>query len=273
VPIRIHGEHGWDVFDPDGTSRKYRLLRRTFGRFVKAFVTVSEDLRRWLVDTVRIRPDKVTRIWNGVDTERFRPRRDTDPDPLPDGFRAPGSIVVGSVTRFSEIKDPLNLVEAFIRARAAAGLDDSLRLVMVGDGALHAKALARLAEAGAASAAWLPGSRDDIPEILRSFDIFVLGSLREGISNTILEAMASGLPVIATATGGNLELVQPGCTGRLVPPADPASLAAAIVAYAREPSARSQHGREARARVLEHFSLGKMLEHYRRLYEESLAEA
>jgi sugar transferase (PEP-CTERM/EpsH1 system associated) len=275
VPIRIHGEHGWDVFDPDGTNRKYRLLRRTLARFVQAFVTVSDDLRRWLIAVVRIPEAKVSQICNGVDTELFRPATPGEPSVLPAEIRDGGrAIVVGSVTRFSAIKDPLNLVEAFIRARGAAGPGAaSLRLVMIGDGELRARALARLEEAGVAAAAWLPGSRDDIPTVMRSLHIFVLSSLREGISNTILEAMASGLPVIASETGGNVELIVPGETGALVPAGDAAALATAIGAYAGDPDLRRRHGNAARARAVEQFSITAMLARYRALYDRILATA
>jgi sugar transferase (PEP-CTERM/EpsH1 system associated) len=273
VPIRIHGEHGWDVFDPDGARRKYRLLRQVFGRFVHVFVTVSDDLRRWLVERVGIPAGRVRRIHNGVDTERFRPSDPGEPRPLPPEIFAPGTLVVGSVTRFAAIKDPLNLVEAFIRARAHSAPEaDALRLLMVGDGDLRATALARLEAAGLAPACWLPGSRDDVPALLRSMDVFVLGSLREGISNTVLEAMASGVPVIATNTGGNTELVT-AATGQLVPVADPAALATAMVDYARDAALRSRLGRQARERAVQEFSIAAMLANYRALYDYTLAMA
>jgi sugar transferase (PEP-CTERM/EpsH1 system associated) len=272
VPIRIHGEHGWDVFDPDGTNRKYRLMRQTLSRFVRNFITVSADLRRWLVEVVRIPARKVTHIYNGVDTERFRPAAASDPNMLPPEFASADAVVVGSVTRFSAIKDPLNLVEAFVRARTEGGSGASaLRLVMIGDGELHAAAVARLEQAGVAGSAWLPGSRDDIPALMRAMDIFVLGSLREGISNTILEAMASGLPVIASATGGNVELISPGETGMLVPPGDAGALATAIAAYAADETLRRRHGEKARARAVERFSIAAMLANYRALYDQAIA--
>jgi sugar transferase (PEP-CTERM/EpsH1 system associated) len=272
VPVRIHGEHGWDIFDPDGTNPKYRLMRRFAGRFVRRFVTVSQDLKRWLVNVVGISADKITSICNGVDVERFRPRTAGDVSPLPADVFGAGAVVVGSVTRFEPIKDPLNLIEAFIRVRARAdAAARSVRLLMVGDGELRNRALARLAEAGAADAAWLPGSRADVAPLLRCMDVFVLGSLREGISNTVLEAMASGVPVIATATGGNPELVADGDTGRLVPPGDAEALAAAIDHYVRDRDARAEAGRRARLRALEKFSLGVMLHNYEDLYDRALA--
>jgi sugar transferase (PEP-CTERM/EpsH1 system associated) len=274
VPVRIHGEHGWDVFDPEGTNRKYRLMRRVFSAFVETFVAVSEDLRRWLTAAVRIAPSKVARICNGVDVERFKPGRSPGVGPLPPHVFAEGTVVIGSVTRFSAIKDPLNLVEAFIRLRTFGG-DDArpARLLMIGDGELRDQALARLEQAGAAAVAWLPGSRDDIPELMRTMDVFALGSLREGISNTILEAMASGLPVVATATGGNPELVTPDETGLLVPPGDHRALADAIAAYVRDAELRRRHGRQARERAVAQYSLAAMLVSYRDLYDRALARA
>lgn len=265
VPCRIHGEHGWDVFDPDGTNRKYRALRRFVNPAIDRFITVSQELECWLIATIGIRSSKVQRICNGVDTERFRPAvARTSRLLLPEQF-PPEAIVVGTVTRFSAIKDPLNVVRAFIEARSdRAGAN--LRLVMVGDGALRADAQAMLCEAGAERAAWLAGSRDDVPHLLRDLDVFVLGSRREGISNTVLEAMSTALPIVATATGGNLELVEDGVTGRLVAPGNAHDLAQVLLDYAREPALRYAHGRAARRRVEIDYSLRRMLADYDALY-------
>jgi sugar transferase (PEP-CTERM/EpsH1 system associated) len=267
VPCCIHGEHGWDVFDPGGTRRKYRAIRRLLSPAIARFVAVSAELERWLVATVGIPAGKVLRVCNGVDTERFRPPpSDARRRLLAERF-PPDALVVGSVTRFGAIKDPLNLVRAFLEARTAPG-GGRLRLVMIGDGTLRAEAQALLLEAGAAAAAWLPGSRDDIPELLREIDLFVLGSLREGISNTILEAMATGLPVIATATGGNGELILPEVSGLLVPPGNSMALAQAILRYAQEESLRRAHAEAARVRAVREFSLERMLTDYAALYAQ-----
>ncbi len=270
VPVRIHGEHGWDIFDPDGRVPKYRLMRRALSPLVHGFVTVSKDLRTWLSAVVGIPPAKITWICNGVNTAKFRPRAAEDPAALPAGFRD-GACVIGTVTRFSAIKDPLNLVEAFIRLRSRPDIDVPLRLVMIGDGELRDAALAKLRDAGLADAAWLPGSREDIPQLLRELDVFVLGSLREGISNTILEAMASGVPVVATATGGSVELIDAGRTGQLVAPGDAEALADAIAGYALDPELGRRHGRAARHDAETRFSLATMIAHYRRLYQRSLS--
>jgi sugar transferase (PEP-CTERM/EpsH1 system associated) len=261
VPLRIHGEHGWDVFDPDGTNRKYRFIRRVMAPFIKTFVTVSRDLQRWLTEVVGIRASRVKHICNGVDTDRFKPRADNAET------EASGDIVIGSVTRFSAIKDPLNLVEAFIDLQAKG---EHVRLLMVGDGELLASAKARLHESGMDEVACLPGSLDDVPDQLRIMDIFVLGSLREGISNTVLEAMASGLPVIASDTGGNPELIEAGANGELVPPGDRQALARAIRDYVQDPELRVRHGLASRDRVMSLFSIERMIDNYRALYLNAL---
>ena len=262
---RIHGEHGWDVYDPDGTSRKYRAVRRVISPAVSRFVTVSKELQQYLIDRVGIPAPKVTRICNGVDTDRFQPREDAARALLPAERFPRGTVVVGSVTRFSEIKDPLNLVRAFIEARRSAD-GAALRLLMLGDGPLRPQAEQMLAESGNASVAWLPGSRDDVAALMRAMDVFVLGSLREGISNTVLEAMASGLPVVASAVGGNLELIQNQTTGVLTPPGDSAAIAQVLLHYAREPQRRLEHGRQARERAVREYSLRRMLADYENLY-------
>lgn len=271
VPHRIHGEHGWDVYDLHGQSRKYRWIRRACQPFVQRYVSVSQDLQRWLREDVGLPGAKLGQIYNGVDAARFRPREGGQEGFPRPGFLAPDSIVVGHVGRMEPVKDPLNLVRAFaLLPEAAPQVCERLRLVMVGDGPLRAQALGILESSGLAKQAWLPGSRDDVPELLRCFDVFALPSLNEGISNTILEAMASGLPVVATEVGGNPELVLQGETGLLVPPADPPALARALATYASGEEARTRHGEAARRRVLERFALEVMVRHYVKLYDSVL---
>lgn len=260
VPYRIHSEHGWEAHDPDRRVWKYKMLRKLLSPLIHQFVAVSRDLQTWLVRRVGIAPDKVWHICNGVDTQRFCP--------LPGARAERGNIVaVGSVTRFEPIKDPLLLVRAFLKARrelSARRVD--LRLMMAGDGPLRAKALELVVAESAAAAVFMPGARTDVPDFLRALDVFVLGSQREGISNTILEAMATGLPIVATATGGNPEIVAAGINGRLVPPNDIKALAEAIATYAEDAQLRREHGRASRARAESEYSLARMLKDYRLLY-------
>ena len=138
---------------------------------------------------------------------------------------------------------------------------------MIGDGSLRQPAQALLEEAGCADLAWLPGERGDVPDVLRGLDCFVLPSLAEGVSNTILEAMACGLPVIATDVGGNSELVDDGSTGILVPPGNVPALAAAIAGLADDGKRAAAMGRAGRQRVEREFSLAAMVDQYRTLYD------
>jgi sugar transferase (PEP-CTERM/EpsH1 system associated) len=271
TPVRIHGEHGRDVGDLDGSSRKYQWVRRAYRPFVTHYVTVSRDLERYATEQVGIPASRVSQIYNGVDAQRFRPAAAREP--VPDcPFSDPRLWVVGSVGRMQAVKDPLNLAHAFVRAlELDPALASTLRLVMIGDGPLRADVRALLEAAGVAHMAWLPGERADIAEQLRGLDCFALPSLAEGISNTVLEAMASGLPVVATAVGGNGELVEDERTGKLVPSADPIALARAIATYARDRGAARAAGRAGRRRVEALFSLDAMVSRYQQLYDGLLA--
>ncbi len=171
----------------------------------------------------------------------------------------------------AEVKAQTSLAQAFIRAlQLDPRARKQLRLVMIGDGPLRERVAAILDQAGASELAWLPGERFDVPQIMRGLDCFALPSLAEGISNTILEAMASGLPIVATSVGGNPELVESDLTGRLVPAADSGALAESILAYFRNPPEARRHGKAGRNRVERHFSLDRMAADYERLYLELL---
>lgn len=265
---RIHSEHGFDSYDPTGDKAKYQWLRRALRPWVKHYIAVSQELENYLRDRVHVPQSRISRICNGVDTVRFSPTR----DPLGRGklasFAPPETLLVGSVGRIAEMKDPLTMVHGFARlvARLPGGRD-KVRLALVGDGALRKDVAELLREYGLLELAWLPGNRDDIPELLRSIDVFVLTSRAEGICNALLEAMATGLPVVATRVGGNSELVQEGVTGQLVPPADPDAIANALLRYANNRELLRRHGTAARLRVKAEFRLDTMVWRYIDVYD------
>jgi glycosyltransferase involved in cell wall biosynthesis len=172
------------------------------------------------------------------------------------------------------IKDPLNLASAFVRAiQLQPAAAKHLRLVIVGDGALRGAVDAVLDRPGVRERVWFAGERADVPDMLRGLDCFVLPSLAEGVSNTILEAMASGLPVIATRVGGNAELIESGMTGTLVPPANSDALAQAMLGYFNDRVTARRHAKAGQRVAETRFSLSKMVADYASMYEHALATA
>jgi sugar transferase (PEP-CTERM/EpsH1 system associated) len=267
----VHSEHGLDVFELDGRNAKYNRLRRWTRPLVEHYVTMSADLARWMREDVGVAADKVSDFYNGVDTEHFRPR-EKPMDLPPDGFADEDSIILGTVGRLQAVKDQVTLARAFTRAlELRPGLARRLRLVIVGDGELRNRIEDVLRGARTSHLAWMAGFQADATPFYNLFDIFILSSIREGISNTLLEAQASGLPVIATAVGGNPEIVAASRAGTLVPPQDPQAIAQAIVRYVEEPELMARHGAFARARMEADFSLNRMLKDYERLYEGGLS--
>jgi sugar transferase (PEP-CTERM/EpsH1 system associated) len=263
----VHGEHGRDVFDLYGRNWKYNLLRRAARPFVSNYISVSRDLETWLRLVIHVPPRNLHQIYNGVDSVKFHPRSGPRPD-----FAHPDSIVFGSVGRMVEVKDYPTLTAAFIQLiRQQPERAERARLAIVGDGPSRDTCLALLQGAGLAHLAWLPGERHDIPDIMQALDVFVLPSRNEGISNTILEALASGLPVIATAVGGNVELVEDGVNGMLVTPGDVAGMAQALLAYLDAPARIAEHGANARQWAEQRFSIPAMAEAYATVYDQTLA--
>jgi sugar transferase (PEP-CTERM/EpsH1 system associated) len=269
---RAHGVHGRDVFDLEGKNRKYNLLRKSIRPLVGKYTTVSRDLRKWLIEAIGVSPDKVVQIYNGVDQDRFHPG-ERQPGLAPAGFLDDKCMVIGTVGRLAAVKDQATLVRAFalLRKQASAETAQRLRLVLVGDGPSRGELEKLVAELELGEQAWLAGDREDIPEMLRLFDLFVLPSLGEGISNTILEAMATGLPVVATRVGGNPELVGDDKNGRLVQPGDPDALARLLREMVETPELRRDMGAAGLERVRRHFDWNRTVERYLAVYDELLA--
>lgn len=269
---RVHGEHGRDVEDLDGSNRRLQWARRLYRPFVHRYVALSRDLAGYLQQRVGVPDARIAQIYNGVDSRRFSPAAGGRAPLAGCPFNGPGLFVVGTVGRMQTVKNQTLLARAFVRALALRpALRPRLRLAMVGDGPLRAESQALLDAAGVADLAWLPGERADVPDVMRALDCFVLPSLAEGISNTILEAMSMGLPVLATDVGGSRELVEAGRTGGLVRSGDVDDLAAAIIDLAGDPVRASDLGRAGRARVEAQFSLPAMVGAYQDLYDQLLA--
>jgi sugar transferase (PEP-CTERM/EpsH1 system associated) len=263
----VHSEHGLDMHEVAGDHARYNQLRRVSRLWVDHYVSVSADLAHWLTEALGVPRHKLSVVYNGVDTERFRPTA-SKRAALPAGFAPADAFVIGTAGRIVPVKDPLALVASFIElVQATPLLRARARLVMAGDGELRPAVEAALQQAGVRDLAWLPGFRDDMPDLYRCFDVFALPSKREGISNTALEAMACGVPVIATSVGGSPEIVADGATGRLVAAGDRAALTAALDAYAADPGLVMRHGAAARRRAADVFSPSAMVRGYSAVYD------
>ena len=264
VPLVIHGEHGREAADPHGRNPFRRRVRRWLSPLVTEFVTVSRDLEDWLVEGVGVPASRITQIYNGVDVEAFAPSGRAE------ARRALGirddDFAVGTVGRLDPVKGHDSLLQAF----GLLPRDRRCQLLIVGGGPGRPDLQRLQGQLGLGDRLRLLGERQDIGLILRSLDVFVLPSLGEGISNAILEAMATGLPVVATRVGGNPELVEDGVTGVLVDPGSHRALATALAGYLDDPALARRHGEAGRLRVLKDFSLDRMFAAYGDLYARLL---
>ncbi|MDD5275072.1 MAG: TIGR03088 family PEP-CTERM/XrtA system glycosyltransferase [Methylovulum sp.] len=269
ISYRVHGEHGWDVFDPNGENKKYQWVRRLIKPLIHRFIPLSKQLESYLTDKIHVSPDKITRIINGVDNWFFYPLT-AEKQPLagcPLVF-SDDDLIIGTIGRMHGVKDQLTLVNAFIQlCQRGSELKSHLKLIIIGDGPLREPALKLLTDNQLAANAWLPGERADVAEIMRRLDLFVLPSQAEGISNTILEAMATGLPVLATSVGGNPELVAEGITGMLTPAGDSAAMAEKLSEYIHNTARMREHGQQGLQRAAQEFSLTAMVANYQAVYD------
>jgi glycosyltransferase involved in cell wall biosynthesis len=232
---------------------------------VRRVIAVSDDARQVATGRGRMDPCRTELVINGINVGRFDPSGDGA------GVRrefsiADGAFVFGIVARLTPVKDHGTLLRAF--ARVAAAGDDSARLLIVGGGENELEVRALVEELGLTGSVIMTGDRRDVPALMGAMNAFVLSSLSEGLSITLLEAMASSLPVVATRVGGNAEIVADGETGLLVEAGNPEALARAMMAVAGNPEVARRMGAAGRARVEQHFSERAMVARYAEVYDE-----
>lgn len=227
-------------------------------------VSVCDAARQRFVAHGVMPAGKAVVVRNGIDLARFVPRGGEAGASLRLALGLPDDAVVfGTVGRLNEAKQQHRLLHA-LREVVNGGLRAAL--VIVGDGELRAALEAETDRLGLREQVRLLGARGDVPQLLVGMDVFVLPSRTEGYSLALVEASAAALPIIATAVGGNAEIVQDGLTGLIVPPGDDARLAEAMAALGRDAARREKLGEQARAWALREGSLDAMCDGYERLY-------
>lgn len=257
VPHVIHGEHGTMELRPLNVR-----LQRFLWKRIDRLLSVSNELAGRMTGRVGIPREQIEGIPNGVDIDRFGQLSQSAARSALS--LSPDAFVVVAIGRLVPVKNYPLLIDA---ARALSAAHASTQILVAGDGPLREEVERRIAGAGLQNVVRLLGVRSDTPELLAAADAFALTSWSEGMSNTILEAMAARRPVVATRVGGNPELVEDGATGMLVSPEDPRELTAALLRLARDPESAERMGSSGRTRAERNFSVSGMIDRYTALYE------
>lgn len=264
ISIIIHSEHGFESIDILKQDIKRKIIRKiALAAIADKIITVSMNLKKRLINELNIKSEKIVHIPNGVNINKFdNEGREYARQKF--GFKQ-DSFIIGIVARLDPIKNHRTLIYAF---KKVVHNHPRINLIIVGDGTLGNELKHLVSQLGILNEVVFMGERNDVSEILKTFDIFVLPSLSEGMSNTILEAMATGLPVIASDVGGNSELVANEKTGFLFQKQDIQGLKEKIEKYICVTGLKNAHGYAGRNRVLKKFSLNQMIYRYQNLYSE-----
>lgn len=250
----IHTKHGQNVAN---SHRRYYLDR--FSAFLTdTIVAVSDDAKKICLQQLKIPENKLVTVLNGVDIDQFHRFADKVQ------YQQERPFIVGTVARLAPEKNHTCLLDACAQL-VEKGINFQLKIV--GDGPLRNFLAEKCEDLNLQDYVVFEGTRTDIPTALNEFDLFVLPSLTEGVSLTLLEAMSCELPVVATNVGGTPEVVIHGETGLLVSSNDPDQLADAIVACISDSQRNLEMGRAGRARVVESFSLAQVAKKYFELYQ------
>jgi len=260
----LYTEHGRTHPEPKAHVIMDRLSVHRSDRVI----AVSDALQEYLVREIRLPARKVITIHNGIDTDRFAPAADRDRIRAEFGF-GPENIVIGMVARLAPVKNQPYLVDAFERVYRHC---PQARLICIGDGPSRGELEKYIASKNLGAVITLTGDRTDVARLVSAFDIATLSSRSEGISLTILEGMASGLPVVATRVGGNGEIITDGANGFLVGTDNIEAYSAKLTELAESAVLRKSFAENGRAHVKAHWSVTQMAASYTALYEELLSQ-
>lgn len=267
VPIIIHGEHGRDTETQD-THWKRILVRRLLARMCHHLTAVSTDIQFMMLRTWRLAPHKVSFLPNGVDLQKYRPPKNRSVAKARIGLRNDAPVIGTIIGTFRPIKG----LPCILHAMSAVCRNyPTAQLVIVGDGDSRKDMLLLTRKLGIGHRVHFLGKRTNIPEILGAMDVYVNASLYEGMSNTILEALACGVPVVATAVGGTPKLLRDGKYGILVPPHAPEEISRAICRLLATPELRHKYAVHGRQLIEMHHSFELMIQNYERLYRRLFA--
>jgi L-malate glycosyltransferase len=265
VPVRVSSERGM-LRNVNGVVR---LLDRfiTNTSLVHIMTTVSESMRDFCVEEQRIKPEKIVIIPNSVDVQKYSLKVNLDQkNQFIQQFGIDAySFIVTIVARLSLVKGHMYLLQAI--PRILQRLPD-VHFLIVGDGPLHAQFKKRIEDENINTHVHMLGVRHDVPMILACSDLFVLASLSEGMPNVILEAMAAGVPIVATKVGSVPEIIENEEIGLLIPPADPQALALAVIELAKNPTKMARMSLLAQQKAISEFSQDRNISAYESLYEK-----
>lgn len=257
VKVRVHAEHGRDGEYDAKVRRRRSIVRRIVLPFLHHFIVVSPDLFSWAKDTLKLREPKLQFVYNGIDVAAFECDRN---------MQAKSTYTFIAVGRLAEVKNHGFLIDAFDALRKQMP-DKNMRLQVVGDGPCRAALTSKIQSLQLEDCVQLLGARDDIPQLLCEADTFVLSSTYEAMPMTLLEAMASGLPVISTRVGGVENIVQQEVNGLLVESNNVESMRKAMQKLVQGGEMVERMIDAAHSLVAKKFSSNAMTQHYLTLYK------
>jgi glycosyltransferase involved in cell wall biosynthesis len=262
TPATVYTEHGRAVVDDPVRQIEDRIAVKLVDRVV----AVSPNLNDMLVERIKAPRKKLVTIINGIATDMFARR--PQPAALVKEFAIPDNCkIIGTVARLDGIKDQLTMIRAF---EAIGNRLGDCRLFLVGDGPLRGELTAYINQQNLQNRVIITGERDDVPSFLNLFDIFVLSSLSEGTSISLLEAMASGVPPVVTRVGGNPDIVEHRMDGLVIEPRNLTALANAMVEILSDPDGYRRYSDRCVAKVTRDYSIDRMVDSYCKMYLEIL---
>ena len=261
----VHSEHGFEQGSVDKDRWRRRAVRRVVYELADKVLAVSHQLKRVHAERTGFPEKRISVIHNGVDDQRFQPRPDMRVVARRELGIAEEEFCIGCVGSLAPVKAHMTLLRA---VDAASNRTNRWRVVFIGEGPERANL-----EAFLDGRSWKPqvsflGLSSGVADLLNALDVYVLPSVFEGISNSLLEAMATGLPVLASDVGGNPEVVVNGESGILFAAGDDRTLAQSLDLLSSDGGIRSRLASRGRSRVQQHFSLKSMVQAYEQMYCE-----